>query len=361
MSEQQNYQIKFISERKAVSSINVKAGQLVKKIPNINKEKHIFLGWLLNDEVYDFSKPINSDLELIASWKSAPNKINYKFGDVYTSKDKLFRDFFTDFYNYLIKFYPEAIEGYSLNEFLFIASDWDYGKGTLSGLGSLFGKYYLIQTTNGVVEDQQVNGFIGYCYQNNKYRSFIKFIITFFAYWRTDEDYSSMDIHGNDFFYNGWAALVDTCKFFFFNYETLFKFQRTERLLNCFVDIDNVVDISNIPLEVCNTKLPELKRRGYTFVGWFLDSEYQKKITELTENMKNVTLYPKWRKKSFMVSYLDKENNIEKVEKHDYQDYVNVDNGYIYIDVVEHSETYRELNYTKEMPIINEIIFMEKK
>lgn len=361
MNELQNYQVKFISDRKTVSTVTVKAGQLLKQVPKLTKAKHIFQGWLLDNNAYDFTTPVNSDIELVAEWKSAPKQINYQFGEVYTSKEELFRDFFTDFYDYLHKFYPEAIEEYSLNEFLHIASDWNYGKGTMTGLGALFSKYYLVETTNGVVEDQQVSGFIGYCYQNNKYRSFIKFIITFFAYWRTDEDYSSMDIHGNDFFYNAWAALVDTCKFFHFNYQTLFKFQRTERLLNCFVDIDNVIDISNLPQEVCNATLPELKRRGYIFVGWYLDSEYQNKVTEINEKMKNVTLYPKWRKASFMVSYLDLDNNIEKEKKYDYQDYIKVDDGYVYVDVVENSETYRVLEYTKEMPIINDIIFVMKK
>lgn len=288
-------------------------------------------------------------------------KINYNLGDVFSSKEELFNSFFTYFYNYLIEFYPESgVKDYSLEDFLKIAIDWNYGKGTMTGLANLFHKYYIVFEEDGIVENQSEEGFIGYCYKNNKYRSFIKFIITFFAYWRTDEDYSSGDIHGNDFFYNSWASLVDTCKFFYMNYETLFHFQRTKRLFNCFSEIDSVVDTSALPLEVKDGNLPVLERRGYEFAGWYLDSEFKNEVSILTSDLTDINLYPKWIKKEYKVTYLDENQNVIKEEKYKYQEYIKVDSKFIYDDVVENSNRIRHLEYTEEMPIINDIIFTVK-
>ena len=285
-------------------------------------------------------------------------KITYHLGDVFRSKEELFQNFFTDFYNFLKEFYPESdVKDLSLEEFLKIAIDWNFGKGTMTGLANMFAQYYVEIEEDGIVEDQSEKVFIGYCYKNNKYRDFIKFIITFFGYWRTDEDYSSGDIHGNDFFYFPWASLVDTCKFFHLTYDTLFHFQRTERLLNCFSEVDSVVDTSKLPIEVDNIELPVLTRRGYNFLGWYLDSEFNVKVERLSNDMENVNLYPKWEKKNYTVKYLDNDKNTIKEEVYNYLDYINVDEGFVYNDVVEKSNTIRKLDYTSEMPIINNIVF----
>lgn len=352
------YNVKFVGLNNEASDVKVKEGNILYARPKLNDKGIIIKGWLHNGEVFDFSKPIHENLELTLDYEKVDDKIEYHLGEVFASKEDLFREFFTEFYNYLHEYYPDSeVKNYPLNDFLNIAIDWNYGKGTMTGLANIFHEYYVEFDQDGIVENQSEKSFIGYCYKNNKFRSFIKFIITFFAYWRTDEDYSSQDIHGNDFFYNSWASLVDTCKFFCLTYETLFSFQRTERLLSCFAEIDSVVDLSNLPLTVNDVALPSLNRRGYKFVGWYLDSNFENEVTKLTSDMKNVKLYTKWEKLNYTVKYKDKNGNIVKEETYPYLSYVNIPGIEIYIDQVENSNTLRKLNYTNTMPIINDIVF----
>lgn len=288
-------------------------------------------------------------------------RIAYHMGDVCFSKEELFRHYFTDFYDYLREKYPDSgVRDYTLQEFLSIANDWKYGKGSMTGLANLFHPYYLVVETDGLLENQSDAGFIGYCYKQNKYRSFIRFLIAFFAYWRTDEEYTTKENHGNDFFYSSWASLVDTCKFFFLTADTLFGYQRTSRLLDCFRNPDSVVDMSGLPQEAEDVILPDVKRRGYVFEGWYTDSDYRKKITTLTDRMVNLNLYPKWRKATCTVTYQTAAGVTLKSEQYEYQDYVTFDQEFTYPDQVENQNTIRVLKFTQAMPIINDIIAVKK-
>lgn len=350
--------VKFHLGNNDIYEVKVKENDFLFDRPIINIDGYKCVGWLVNGENFDFSKPITTDFELTPNLIKVNNKISYHLGEVYNSKEELFIEYFTLFYNYLNEYYPNSgVKEFSLNDFLNIAINWDYGNGKMTGLANMFHQYYVEFDEEGIVENQSEKGFVGYCYKNNKFRSFIKFLITFFAYWRTDEDYSSRDIHGNDFFYNSWASLVDTCKFFYLTYETLFSYQRTKRLLSCFVSIDSVVDLSNLPIEVCDYELPKLDRRGYKFVGWFTDENYKNEITKLNNEMTNVNLYAKWEKLEYTVYYRDFDGSLKKKEKYPYQSYVNIDKMHVYLDLVENSTTLRLLKYTKSMPIINDIIF----
>ena len=79
----------------------------------------------------------------------------------------------------------------------------------------------------GVIENQPVDTFIGYCYQNNLFKDFLNFLITFFAWWRNDEGCTCFDPynHADEFFNSSWAALVDTCKLFYLTAETVYHWQ----------------------------------------------------------------------------------------------------------------------------------------
>jgi len=51
-------------------------------------------------------------------------------------------------------------------------------------------------------------------------------------------------------------------------------------------------------------KLKNPTRKGYTFKGWYSDSKYKKKVTEIKKGSTgNKTLYAKWQKKKYTITY----------------------------------------------------------
>ena len=132
------------------------------------------------------------------------------------------------------------------------------------------------------------------------YEEFIPFLMTFFAYWRTDEGYtgSSSDPNntGNDFFASAWASLVDTCKFFYFTSDNLndtypwFKSERVKDALDNVPGTDKTIKLlyGNIENPVV---LPPVTRDGFEFLGWY--DENGEKV-EIVYN--EMTVYAKWKK-----------------------------------------------------------------
>lgn len=62
------YTVKFISDEKIVKEIEVKKSAVITS-EEISKDGYEFIGWYLGDNEFDFSTPINSNLELEAKWK----------------------------------------------------------------------------------------------------------------------------------------------------------------------------------------------------------------------------------------------------------------------------------------------------
>lgn len=56
----------------------IKSGNKVIKPKDPIKEDYEFVGWVLNNDIYDFDKIVNSDITLVAKWK----KVNFKRGDI---------------------------------------------------------------------------------------------------------------------------------------------------------------------------------------------------------------------------------------------------------------------------------------
>ena len=64
--------------------------------------------------------------------------------------------------------------------------------------------------------------------------------------------------------------------------------------------------VSNLPFT-----LEDPTKDGYTFLGWYTDNAFTESITEVTrDNAANLTLYARWGKQPFTVTYLDHLGNI---------------------------------------------------
>ncbi len=156
----------------------------------------------------------------------------HKIGlDLWNSKKELFEAFFGTFYDFIVEHNgKEDLERHNIfsKEAFFAYADWFAdNKDSCYAMGFSFHKYYLTPMEQGVIENQPVDTFIGYCYQNNLFKDFLNFLITFFAWWRNDEGCTCFDPynHADEFFNSSWAALVDTCKLFYLTAETVYHWQ----------------------------------------------------------------------------------------------------------------------------------------
>ena len=63
------YSVVFVGDGIDFAEQSVAKNGYAQKPEDPNKEGYEFLGWYLDGEKFDFSTPITSDLELVATWQ----------------------------------------------------------------------------------------------------------------------------------------------------------------------------------------------------------------------------------------------------------------------------------------------------
>lgn len=72
------YNIVFDSDGgTTIAALKIEEGSKVDQPPAPTKEGHIFVGWMLGDEMFDFSTDIRSDVTLKAKWEVRKPDVNY--------------------------------------------------------------------------------------------------------------------------------------------------------------------------------------------------------------------------------------------------------------------------------------------
>lgn len=263
------------------------------------------------------------------------NVLDHKLNeDLYLSKQSLFEAFFGEFYKFIKNYKSKDrvgktdLKNYNINsvkDFYKFADWYADNRENCYGMGFAFHDYFLTVDEGGKIENQPAETFIGYCYQNGLFKDFLNFLITFFAWWRNDEHCTNFRPynHADDFFNSSWAALVDTCKLFYFTAETVFHWQ-SFRVKYAIDNIPGVI-ISGISdkewnsgkLLLKNRQLPKLRIAGYEFIGWF-----DKKDNKIEEFKKGKEITAKFVRKDFY-DYWGKE--FDKIPKVIEETYTKVD------------------------------------
>lgn len=213
---------------------------------------------------------------------------------VYRSREALMEAFFTDFYYYIAACHgtsrlrdngiKTAADFVALAKVFPDAAETDFYQ-----IGYIAGRYLLESKSNGILDSQSKNGFLGFCYQKGLYQEILPFLIRYFAYWRIDEGYATTSNCGADLFAEGWAPTVDITKFFY--YDETSSPVRTSRMIDCFTDTAGVV-YSLDPED----PLSDIRLRGYIFEGWYDNPEYNgNPVTSIEPADGPVLLYAKWR------------------------------------------------------------------
>ena len=300
--------VSLYSDGKLFKEIEVEYNKTIDANLIPEKEGYSFSYWSYKEdgsERFSIYDKVTSDIVLYAQYQLTEFEVTCILKDAeYDSKDDLYNSFFTDFYNFLLNNTDinfEKLNISNLDDFLLVCKDWNaYNKNSFYGIGDQFSKYYVTIEVGGKLENQPDTTFIGYCYKNNMYKDFIPFLMTFFAYWRTDEGYtgSSSDPSntGNDFFASAWASLVDTCKFFYFtsaNLNDTYPWFNSQRVKDA---LDNIPGVNDGVLKYYgNIENPVVletpSREGYEFIGWY--NENNEKV-EIAYNEQ--ILYAMWKK-----------------------------------------------------------------
>lgn len=210
---------------------------------------------------------------------------------VWAPKDELKEQFYTDLYYFINERFDTKLKQMPLQEFI-VSEPYI--------IGNLLGKYFLKEEIGGRVENQPIDYFIGYCYQNQKYLELIPHLEKFFALWREIERCS--EAHATDFYANSWASLVDTAKFFkYSSKEELANSPEApqvqdELILNMFKTCPEVsLPILEVELEE-NIHLARPIKKGYRFLGWFDTPNFEGKEYKNLAVKKNehYDMYAKW-------------------------------------------------------------------
>lgn len=290
------------------------------ELPIPTKEGYTFLGWSEKGYSAVFtSVPVSyeEDLQLIAKWSKNYYRVNYVLndGNLYFNKDQLYVSFFSDFYDYIINYRKQENKLIksginNVDDFLKFCSNYTGGAAGMSEVGNLLSTLYLRQDTGGSVYNQTSDdGFIGYCLENNMYLELVDYLVEFFYWWRIEEGYtnSSSDPEGigSDFLASPWASIVDTAKFFYYDKDTLpHYFTDDENIPYMYDRIPYVISVDSISLDYTydfekGLTLPiNCDLSQYTFVGWYLNSDYTgEQITYIDKNIyHDITIYGKFIK-----------------------------------------------------------------
>ena len=253
----------------------------------------------------------NGKVELSLFETSAPEtiKIEYDLGyEQFDTKNDLYNAYFTEFYNFLKTKTDCDLEKYNINsveDFLRECLNWNFDNtDSFKGVGNAFAKYYVTIKVGDTLENQPTDTFVGYCYQNNKFKDFLEHLEVFFAYWRTDEGYTTSTNNGNDFFASAWAALVDTCKFFYFTSDNItdtyswFTKERSPRVHYMLDNIPGVGKVNLIKESINSIYLPSISRMHYKFLGWY--NEEGEKISLVSNDTK---VSAKWERMTYNVEF----------------------------------------------------------
>ena len=78
VQELETYKVNFESEGgSSIAALEIEEGKSAEKPEDPTREGYIFVGWMLGDELYDFSQKIEGDITLRAEWKQKDPDKNY--------------------------------------------------------------------------------------------------------------------------------------------------------------------------------------------------------------------------------------------------------------------------------------------
>ena len=256
--------------------------------------------------------------------------VEYKFldhemhKDLWYSKRDLFEAFFKEFYLFIKRKKQGKIDLEKHNiknlQDFYAFADWNAeGQENCYAMGFAFHPYFLTvvdedknTTARQKLQAQPTSTFLGYCVKNHKFEDFIDFLLSYFPYWRNDETCTCFDPynHADQFFNSSWAVLVDTCKLFYFDSETVFHWI-TFRIKYIVGNIPGTIQ-GKFKDKVTYSKEKELERvrvSGYEFMGWF-----DKDGNEVKKVNKDITLYAKLIRKDHYDYWEKEEPSIKKVD-----------------------------------------------
>ena len=124
------------------------------------------------------------------------------------------------------------------------------------------------------------------------------------------------DPYKNNYIFDGWFLDPDLTKSFVqFDVSeakdiVLYAKWSPKKFTISYIDAGKNDNIGSYTIEDEAIELKPASKKGYLFLGWYLDSNYTQEINRIdTSKAKELTLYAKWSPKKYTISYIDAGEN----------------------------------------------------
>ena len=246
----------------------IQKGNLVQKPTDPIREGYNFLGWYLNEQLFNFNTPVTTDINLVAKWQLLQvYNINYNLNGGtlesmgYETRDEMIVAFLTDFYNYL------SLKGIITPDDEL--TDFMHGYGYTSGYGGWYDdEYYFSHLYE--MNNKEVNASTGKFINQPEYNKWVPLLDLMEEYTSTGNPnqvgqfWGMPDVVGilriKPFIQqrNLWTYLGQT--------ETALITEILNRIPPELEKVPVIYSFTEISPDIT---LPPARRDGYEFLGWY--------------------------------------------------------------------------------------------
>ncbi len=239
---------------------------------------HLFLGWFVNEEAFDFDQPINSNITLVADWLEAPvYQINYHLDDGDLKKGVVVEAFLKDFYAFVN---PEE----SLDEFM-------HGEGNVVGYDGTWHSEHKALIYAGPRPD---------AVDNDYFISHQNYMDKWLPFFDTIEEFVQI-VNSSQHFYDDTFVGFIRIRQYIINAKPIPSL--SDATMAMIPEEFEPITEYNLFTEAFNFIIPVKPR--HEFLGWYENAAFTgDPITKLDpEADKELDLYAKWSKPYYQIAY----------------------------------------------------------
>ncbi|HPE15178.1 MAG TPA: InlB B-repeat-containing protein, partial [Bacilli bacterium] len=153
--EETKFNVVFKSDEKELKTISITENDSVTKIADPVQAGYTFLGWKLNDTFYDFTLPVTSDIELVASWQVNPETMPNRYTVSFSADDDIISIVEVEENESVEAIDNPTKAGYNFVSWQLDGSDYDFTSAvtsdiTLVATWEMNGKYVVTFVSDGV-------------------------------------------------------------------------------------------------------------------------------------------------------------------------------------------------------------------
>ena len=155
----ESYNIIFDSDGgTSIAAIKIDEGGVISQPEAPTKDGYIFVGWMLDDEIYDFASSVTGDVTLKAKWEEKKPDVVYYTINFSTSGGSLVTPITVEAGTAVVEPYPPTRDGFTFKGWQLNGLTYDFSQ-PVNGDLTLVAVWEVIQTEPDIPEDPDVTTF----------------------------------------------------------------------------------------------------------------------------------------------------------------------------------------------------------